>query len=234
MRLFLVLNFFSAILSSSGISIADTVPVKFSDTVSVTDLPAIGKWMLDSNSNIAHWLNRPYRHRQMNEPINIIIRVKANSPEEAQQKIFKATSDAGFPERKIHSTGYQAYIGDDKVGQISRTTEAAFSDNLAVMNNDHGRIFGPVQFVGKNKIYYIYLGAFSREHAAPIKKAEHPDTTSFHVYSSFNRARDNFADAMEQRADATFKEFVFLDNAIHDDGFQTTGDHDGVAIWLDL
>ncbi len=53
-----------------------------------------------------------------------------------------------------------------------------------------------------------------------------------HQYASFNRARDDFSEKMDERTEFERVRFVDLENAIVADPELTTGDHDGMAIFL--
>ncbi|MFL5814527.1 MAG: hypothetical protein ACJ763_13205 [Bdellovibrionia bacterium] len=193
------------------------------------DLPAIGKWMLDSHGEIAHWLGMEFNSHRINEPINIIIRVKAADPESANRKLLSAASAAGFENRKGHSTGYSAYLNDGIVPQFDAMPDHAFSDAYYLLSNNHGRIFGPVLWQGS----FLYVAAFSRESVHLIDKLL-GKSAHMHIYSSFNQARDQFASQMARQGGATIAASVPLDNALPENPTDTTGDHDGQAILLDL
>lgn len=88
-----------------------------------------------------------------------------------------------------------------------------------MINNDHGRIFGPYLHEGA----YLFVGAFSREKVTPLSKIKHE-------FVSFNQARDDFAGNMDKRTKYRISGYVNLSNVIVDDAKITTGDHDGIAV----
>jgi hypothetical protein len=210
-------------------SFAQRISISPQDSVVIPGLPPIGKWMIDKNNDVAHWLGYKYNNLQIDEPINIIIRINAENSAEAQQKLLNATHAAGFSEHHHHSSGYKAYIDAQVESQFSTIPDTAFSEGGFFEPNNHGRIFGPLLWGN----HYFFLAAFSRENVAPFKKLMNHKTL-FHPYASFNQARDRFANQMQNKGHAMISSFIFLGNAIPDDGTQTTGDHDGVAILLDL
>jgi hypothetical protein len=208
---------------------AEAPLVQPQDIAEPQGLPPIGKWMIDSKGNVAHWLGVPLNNHEISEPINIIIRIHATSADEANQKLLKATSAAGFDNRKGHSDGYSAHLGDQMVSQFSPEPDHAFSDGFYLFANNHGRIFGPVFWPD----YYYYSAAFSREDVDLVHKVIDKNA-HMHLYASFNQARDAFAQDMAQRGGAKIMGTVPLDNALPDNPTETTGDHDGNAILLEL
>jgi hypothetical protein len=93
------------------------------------------------------------------------------------------------------------------------------------MDNNHGRVFGPAQPRGAAGGPYYFIGAFSRERVDPVTKVKHR-------YGSFDRARDDFAQRMDEHTDYKVTALVSLENALIGDPGVTTGDHDGIAILL--
>jgi hypothetical protein len=81
-----------------------------------------------------------------------------------------------------HSTGYQAYLGNQVHPQIPWGWDDALSDEPFEFSNNHGRLFGPYEASGG----YVLVGAFSREEVDPFQWPGHQ-------YASFNKARDDFA-----------------------------------------
>ncbi len=202
--------------------------VFFSSSLVAEDkLPPIDKFMLTKENDKfipAYWLGTKYKGKTLQEPINIIILDGVSKTElEANNKLLNACKAAGFPQRKGHSSGYFAMIDGVRIGQFEPKESHAFSDAPYELDNDHGRIFGPYLFQGK----YFYVAAFSREVVAPLKKVKHR-------YSSFNHARDRFSEAMDEKTSFKKVRFVNLDNAIIGSSEFTTGDHDGIAVMLEL
>lgn len=211
---------------------ADTDPqtaIQPGDSVSIPEFPAIGKWMIDENGEIAHWLGYIYEGKKIAEPINVVIRVNRSSAEEAEQALMDATADAGFKVRKGHSSGYKAILGDDRVAQYPSTTGYAFSDMPYFLPNDHGRIFGPIAYQGE----YYFVAALSREGTDLIGKVfEHK---LLHIYDSFQEARSRFVNRLCETGDAVNAGMINLQNALPaSDPDRTTGDHDGTATVLEL
>jgi hypothetical protein len=187
------------------------------------DLPEMGKWMYDPTGVPAHWLGEIYEGKRLREPINLIVLDRAaSSPDDAVVRLSRAAADAGCPSRFGHSSGYQAMVGGETFGQIERGREHAFSDEVFVLTNDHGRIFGPYRFDGG----YLFIGAFSRERVYPLERPGHR-------YASFNEARDRFSQSLDAKTPYKVKAFVPLDNALIADPEITTGDHDGIAVLLE-
>jgi hypothetical protein len=196
-----------------------SVPVSPDDQARPAGLPPIGKWLLDKNEEVAHWLGRRVRGLVLDEPVNVLIRIRTSgSPEAALKKFLAAAKAAGFFPRPGHSNGYSALLDGSARGQEKET----FSDKPFLVSNDHFRLFGPVR---QGDSYY-FSAAISRE-----KVDGFPPT---HEYSSFNKARDLFAAKMKAKGGAGIDGRIPLDNAIPDDGIQTTGDHDGSAVLLEL
>ncbi|HTY13909.1 MAG TPA: hypothetical protein VMD02_06995 [Candidatus Omnitrophota bacterium] len=186
------------------------------------NLPAMGKWMLDRDLNPASWLGVKYKGRSLREPINVVIVDKfSDSDYRARQKLVLNCARAGYKSRIGHSGGYKGYIGGRVFDQIPSESGHAFSNAPFVINNNHGRIFGPYFERGK----YYFIASFSRETVAPLSKIKHQ-------YGSFNRARDNFAASMEKRTVYKIIGYANMNNRIVNDGALTTGDHDGSAVIL--
>jgi hypothetical protein len=178
--------------------------------------------MITRESTVADWLSQPFRGKRLLEPINIVIVDSlAASPEEAVSRLVTACAKAGFPEREGHSSGYSALIGDAAFSQVPPGTEDCFSDAPFTFANDHGRIFGPLRW----KEAFYFTGAFSREGVDLVTKVKH-------LYRSFDRARDTFAQALSLKTEYRLSGFTYLGNDIPDDEVLTTGDHDGMAVVL--
>jgi hypothetical protein len=185
-------------------------------------LPRIGLWMLAKDGSPADWLGSPFEGKRLLEPINVIIVDHlAASAEDASARLLKACGMAEFPQREGHSSNYSALIGSRRHAQFPPGTEESFSDALFAFSNDHGRMFGPMEWHG----VYVFIGAFSRETVDLVSRVKHH-------YESFDRARDAFSSRMSTRAGYRVLSFVYLGNAILGDASLTTGDHDGMAVVL--
>ncbi|MGI8705449.1 MAG: hypothetical protein ACR2JJ_06620 [Sphingomicrobium sp.] len=196
-------------------------PVQPMDVARPADLPAIGKWMIGPDGQIAHWLGQIVDGKALREPINvIIIDCISASPEEAVRRIEAAASAAGYPVRFGHSAGYRAMIGDRLIGQIPSNRDSAFSNDLFELTNNHGRMFGPYQFANS----YIFTGAFSRERVRvePLR----------HAFDSFIQARDDFSRQLSGKSEFKLSGVVNLGNAIVGEPEIGTADHDGFAVLL--
>lgn len=218
------LFFIMIFLAVSSLVAQDRLPDKLPATPAI---PSIDKYMLVKENDKfipAYWLGTKYKGKTIQEPINIIILDSVSKTEiEAKNKLLNACKDAGFPQRKGHSSGYFAMIDGKVIAQFEQKESYAFSDAASEFNNDHGRIFGPYIFQGK----YYYVAAFSREEVTPLKKVRHQ-------YNSFNHARDRFSELMDEKTSYKKVRFVNLDNAIIGPSKFTTGDHDGIAVMLEL
>jgi hypothetical protein len=193
-----------------------------SDIATPQDFPAVGKWMIDPSGVPAHWLGETYRGKTLREPINVlIVDGFATSAEDAKQRFVAACQKAGYPARAGHSSGYKGYIAGAFYGQLPEQKEHAFSNGPFELDNNHGRVLGPASTGGK---YYL-IAAFSRENVDPFTKVKH-------LYGSFNQARDNFTQRMDEHTTYKIAGFVNLDNALIGDPQISTGDHDGIAVLL--
>lgn len=185
-------------------------------------LPPIGKWMIAPDLQPAHWLGEIYENKKLREPINVVIvDAYSRTPQEARAALLQAATQSGFPSREGHSGGYWGWIGDRLHPQFPDTPAHAFSDEPYELNNNHGRFFGPY----RHEDAFIFVGAVSREKAAPLSMPRHQ-------YVSFNRGRDTFAEAMDLHSAFHRMAFVSLDNAMIDRPDLGTGDHDGMAAVL--
>ena len=185
-------------------------------------LPSIGMWMISPKGTPADWLGSPCRGKRLIEPINVIIvDLFAISAEDATHRLLEACAKAEFPRRQGHSSGYYAIIGSQLFEQFPSGDKDSFSDALFVFANDHGRIFGPLEWNGA----YIFVGAFSRERFDVASKVKH-------CFESFDRARDAFAQRMSESSIYKLSSFVQLGNVVLGDPALSTGDHDGIAVVL--
>jgi hypothetical protein len=182
--------------------------------------PVFGKWMLNEHFEPANWLRHKFKNKIMHEPINIIlIDSISKSPEEAIKRLMNGCRVSGFLSRTGHSTKYIGYIGGNFYSQMPKGGGKALSDARYNNNNNHGRIFGPHLYLGK----YYFTASLSREDY--VKKT--------HVYDSFMKARDDFAQMMNKYSDYRITGKLDMKNMIPaSDPVLTSGDHDGMAIIL--
>ncbi|MGQ7793398.1 hypothetical protein ACUN0C_13395 [Faunimonas sp. B44] len=179
--------------------------------------------MIDPQGTPAHWLGEIYDGKALREPINVVIVDRAaKSADDAKTRLIGAAALAGYPLREGHSAGYRAWIGDAYHGQIPTERDHAFSNEPFIVDNNHGRIFGPFPAGGA----FVFTAAFSRENVDPI-------AWPAHRFASFVRARDDFAARLAATDFYRGGDPVPLENAILDDPAVMTGDHDGMAALLD-
>jgi hypothetical protein len=190
----------------------------------VEGLPSIGKWMYQYNFQRAHWLGVLWEGKSLIEPINLIlVDPISKSSNEAIARLYANLQRAGYKERKHHSSGYVGYIHRAFYMQLPRQQQYAFSNEIAEVPNNHGRVFGPCFFEGK----YYFTGAFSREGINPMARIRHS-------FESFNRARDDVSQSLDRHSSYKIVRFVELQNTLIEDERYTTGDHDGIAAVLEL
>jgi hypothetical protein len=192
------------------------------DKVAPPGFPEIGLWMIARDGKVADWLGYPHQGRKLLEPINVlIVDPFAVSASDAASRLQAAVEKAEFELREGHSSGYSGLIGGSVYYQTPPGSEETFSDAPFTISNNHGRIFGPMEWEGA----YLFTGAFSRESVDLITKVKHQ-------YVSFDRARDAFTQKMSAKTEYRLSSFVYLGNAIPADDALTTGDHDGMAAVL--
>jgi hypothetical protein len=196
--------------------------LKDPDLATPSGFPPVGKWMYDPTWVPAHWLGEIYRGKGLREPINVlVVDGLAASVQDARQRFVVACQKAGYPPRTGHSTGYHGYIGGAWYGQLPEEKDHAFSNEPFELDNNHGRVFGPAAIEGK----YYFTAAFSRENVDPFTRVKH-------LYGSFDQARDDFAQRMDEHTGYKIADFIDLDNALIGNPTTSTGDHDGVAVLL--
>jgi hypothetical protein len=192
------------------------------DVAKPPDLPEIGKWMIDRDGSVAHWLGEIYDGKRLHEPINVIlVDAGAGSAADARRRLVDAATTAGYPVRFGHSTGYRGYIAGELYSQLPAGRDDAFSNRVFERSNNHGRIFGPHR-TGEG---YVFIGAFSREAVDLLRWPGHR-------YASFNEARDDFARELDAHTPFKSAGSVDLGNAIVGNIDVSTGDHDGRAVVL--
>lgn len=196
------------------------------DDATQTAYGDIGKWMLESNGQISDYGGQPYQGKTLLEAVNVVILdPNSTSPEQAAARLNTAMFWSGFPAQPIHSTGFAGEIDDVIYGQQPTGLLEGYSDNLFILPNDHGRIFGPDPV--QTSTGYVWSGAFSTE-ALTIY-----GLLPAHAYVSSTMARTALATRLILSGQATYVGMVPLDNAV-DDATTTTGDHDGYAVVLRL
>lgn len=194
------------------------------DIVHIKNFPPFGKWMYQDDMEIAHWLGLLWEGKNLFEPINVIfVDAVSKTRKESIEALVDNLKKAGYNKKPHHSSGYIGFIGRSFYPQLPPERHHAFSDEVAEINNNHGRIFGPHSARGQ----FFYTGSFSREVIDPIAKI-------MHHYGSFDRARDELSQSLNKKSLYRITAFVHLENAIIADEKNTTGDHDGMAVVLSL
>jgi PE family len=192
-----------------------------------TEYGRIGKWMLESDGEISTWGGQPYGGKTLLEPVNVIIvDPTSTSPQQATVRLNEAMFWSGFPAQPIHSGGFQGTIDGVTYGQRPVLPLLGYSDNFFLLDNDHGRIFGPDPM--ETSAGYVWTGSFSTEEFAIY------DSLPAHAYVSSNTARTALAMRLIMSGQATYGGMVPLDNSYETDSTFTTGDHDGYAVVLVL
>lgn len=203
--------------SSGTPSAGDVVQTPYGD---------IGKWLLESNGQISDFGGAKLGGKTVLEPINVIIVDPTSSTAaEATAKFNAKMTQAGFPALPIHSTGFEGTIDGVTYGQQPAGPFDAYSNNFFLLPDDHARAFGPdpVQTASG----FVWTVAISREQFG-LSNGILPT----HVYTSYNAARDELASRLIDSG-ATLVGIVPLSNSV-DSATQTTGDHDGYAIVIQL
>lgn len=199
-----------------------TIELTDADIVEPEGFPYLGKWMLSPAKTPANWLGGLFRKRGLREPINVIIIDSISVlAEQAKAILIAACAAGGYRARLGHSDGYHAVIGGVVYEQLVNGGRRAFSDAPFEISNNHGRLFGPY-FDGDK---FIFVGAFSRESVQLLPKITH-------TFVSFNRARDAFAQNLDEKTAYKLVGFVDMGSFILQDKKIGTGDHDGLAVLL--
>lgn len=192
------------------------------DIVNIENLPPLGKWMYTSECKYADWLGTKSSGKVFREPINIIIVDSVSaSVEEAKDNLIKNFDEAGFEIRPGHSAGYLGYIENKFYSQLPGQSSYAFSDAPFIVNNCHGRIFGPCVI---NGVYY-FSGSLSKEKIA--------FDVQFHHFDSFNVARNKLAENLNSKTKYKILSYVDMHNTIETDSL-STGDHDSKGILISV
>ena len=186
--------------------------------VAATPYGNIGKWMLQPNGQVSNYGGQPYDGKTLDEPINVIIvDPTSNSAAESTVKVNKDMIEGGFPLQPLHSGGFMGKINDTVYEQQPAGINA-YSDHPFLVQNDHGRLFGPAPAPGGG---YVWTGALSTEtptvyHLLPA-----------HAYVSSNMARDTLA--LRLLASGQVQSTSVPLNNAYTTPSTTTGDHDGYA-----
>jgi len=185
------------------------------------NLPPIGKWLEKRDGDPANWLGKKYQHRELREPINVVIvDPYAKSEEDAINKLMQECRRHGYCNKKGHSWGYCAEVDGTYLHQLPGEYKRALANKSFLKTNNHGRIMGPEYYDGK----YIFVGAFSREVFQLFTKAHH-------AFRSFLIARNDFCQKLSKGQTYQIVGRYNLENNLNTNQL-TTGDHDGTAILL--
>jgi hypothetical protein len=213
----------SPIVDSVKVPVA-AVRLNPADVAIVKGFPPIGKWMYQDDLEKAHWLGIPWEGKNLIEPINLVfVDAVSKTADESIKSLVENLKKAEYTDRPHHSSGYVGFIGGVFYPQLPRERYRAFSNGVAEIPNNHGRIFGPCRYHGK----FIFIAAFSWEIVETAEKV-------WHHYGSFNRARDELSQSLDKKSPYKITGFVDLCNAIVDNKENSAGDHDGIAVVLSL
>ncbi|WP_212003343.1 hypothetical protein [Chitinophaga sp. HK235] len=198
-------------------SCESSIPLKVSDA-----LPEIGKWMYENGSHDdkpAQWLGFKLNNKTLYEPINLIIVDTLSTSENASRTLMeKRFGTAGFNARPGHTAAYKGKMDNRDFTQLPDTsTNKAFSNYLWTFTNDHARLFGPYL---KDGIYF-WIGAASRERGLS------------HEYVTFKEAEKEFEGKLVKFAAVKRLGCYNLHNTQNNET-DTTGDHDGFAVVLQI
>ena len=210
------------VIGSNPVSTAGGNP-RFDDEVS-TPYGDIGKWLQEPGNQISDFGGQKLDGKSLLEPINVIVvDTTSTTKTEAIATLNAQLKEAGFPAQPIHSTGFGGSIDGVTYGQQPTGPLDAYSNNFFLLPDDHARAFGPglVEGVG-----YVWTVAASRELFGLY------GILPTHTYLSYNAARDELTGQLIDDG-ATLVGIVPLGNAV-DSATQTTGDHDGYAIVVQL
>jgi hypothetical protein len=212
------------VIGTNPVSTAPGVPSP--DDEVQTPYGDIGKWLLESNGQISDYGGQRIDGKSVLEPINVIIVDPTSSTAaEATAKFNARMTQAGFPALPIHSTGFEGTIDSVTYGQQPAGPLDAYSNNFFLLPDDHARAFGPdpVQTASG----FVWTVAVSREQFGLVN-----GIVPAHIVTSYNAARDELASQLMADG-ATLVGIVPLSNSV-DSATQTTGDHDGYAIVIQL
>ncbi|MFT4201091.1 hypothetical protein [Gordonia sp. (in: high G+C Gram-positive bacteria)] len=187
----------------------------------VRDIGRIGQWMIAPDGKIANWLGMTADGKPFQEPINVIfVDAGAKDADDAKARLVDAMTKAGYPARTGHSSGYRGIVDGQLLSQLPERKDHAFSTHPFEEDNNHGRVFGPQ----KTDAGWVFTAALSRENV------DYKHAPPQHVYSSFNRTRDELAAALDAKTVYKRAETAPMNNASGPGAPFTTQDHDGNAI----
>ena len=203
----------------------------------------IGKWMINKKGNVADWVGLPgggnpaYGDKKVQEPINTIFVVKADSAKKAQKTLDKALKAADFGPSNWSSIGYSGIVKTDTYKQYPRG--GLFGNNTGLIGliagvgpayrdapynkpNTHLRTFGGASDGNGN---FIFTASVSTEDLVKIDgKTTHALETD-----GFNGGRAALLTAMTGKGAKDLGK-IEMGNAIPgDDPTYTTGGADGLA-----
>lgn len=222
--------------------------------------------MINKNGEVADWIGQPYcgagsttanctpttpGAKTLQEPINTIFVVKANSEYGAKLRLDFALRLSGFGPSCCSSIGYKGIVGPDTDPQLPTGGllglgilpplpfglaqrgllgligfGPAYRNAPFFLANSHLRVFGAESDGNGN---YIFTGSVSEENLDTSSGGLLPT----HGYESFDQARTALATQMLNRSwltGASDGGMVVMNNAIAaSDPTYTTGDHDGLA-----
>ncbi len=187
-----------------------------------SSLPQIGKWMFEQDTTKdqpAQWLGMKINNKTLFEPINlIIIDTISGSDSASATLILQRFASGGFQAREGHTAAYKGKMDNKNFGQLPiNGSNRAFSNYMWSFTNDHARLFGPYR--KDNRFYWI--GAASRELGIS------------HDYLTFKEAAGEFEQQLTKFAACKKLGYRFLDN-MQNNQTDTTGDHDGYAVVLQI
>jgi hypothetical protein len=208
-----------------------------------TEYGKLGKWMINKEGAVADWVGDPYCVndvcKTLQEPINMVFTVPANSKFQAEAGLNRALRRAGFGPSCCSSVGYKGIVGEETSAQMPKGgilgigtlgpglaqtgllnliagIGPAYRDALFLLANSHLRTFGGVSDGNGN---YVFTGSASKEYLKGLS----------HGYESFEEARTKLTENLVKRG-ATAGALIAMDNKIPDvDPTYSTGDHDGKA-----
>jgi hypothetical protein len=216
-------GFTSPVIGANPVSTSPGIP-SASDVVQ-TPYGNVGTWLLEPNGQISDFGGERIDGKSLLEPINVIIvDPTSTTAAEATAKFNARMSQAGFPALPIHTGGFQGTIDGQTYGQQPAGFDA-YSNNFFLLPDDHARAFGPDPL--QTPEGFVWTVAVSREQIGLLN-----GMLPSHVYTSYNAARDELASQLVADG-ATLVGIVPLSNSV-DSATQTTGDHDGYAIVIQL
>ena len=236
------------------------------DATVTTAYGVLGEWMINKAGDVANWLGQPYcgagsttanctsstpNAKTLQEPINTIFVVQANTEYGAKLKLDFALRLSGFGPSCCSSIGYQGIVGTETDPQLPTGGllglgilpplpfglgqrgllgligfGPAYRNAPFFLANSHLRVFGAESDGNGN---YVFTGSVSEENL----DASGGGLLPTHGYESFLAARTALTTQMlgiGWLTGASDGGMVAMNNAIAEsDPTYTTGDHDGLA-----